>query len=320
MGQVHGATTLDGRDVVVKIQFPGIDKAIESDLRNVALLARSLSFAGNLLDGRGYAEEIAATLRRELDYKEEIRQLEQFRTAAAPWPELVIPQPLPELSTTRVLVLERLRGPTMLQVAQDPETPADVRLRVSSQLVTATWGPFLRARLVHADPHPGNYIVLPDGRLGVLDFGATKVLSVPFTLAYWQILDACMHGEPMDLTAILSSAGFEIQGEPERLARYLQDLARIIERPLRDVDYDWAACRITPDVRDLTQRNALTALRCRAPDESLSFYRAAAGVAGDLRMLRSRGDFQSVMAQLMATARAHLEPELVSATHRRLPV
>jgi len=318
MGQVHAATTHDGRDVVVKVQFPGIDQAIEADLRNVAMIARTLSFAGNMLDGRGYSEELAATLRRELDYREEVRQADAFREAVAPWPELVIPHALLDLSSQRVLTLERLRGPTLLEVTQDPDLTAERRLHIARQLMTATWGPFLRARLVHADPHPGNYIVLPDGRLGVLDFGATKLLSVAFTSAYWTILDACFADRRVDLLAVLESAGFQIQGDTAKsggakIGMWLEELAGIVERPLRCDDYDWGACRMTPDIIALKQKHLLAMLRFRAPEESLMFYRAAAGVAGDLRMLKPRGDFRSSMQLLRQQAWATLTPELAVA-------
>ncbi len=313
MGQVHAATTHEGRDVVVKIQFPGIDQAIEADLRNVAMIARTLAFGGNMLDGRGYTEELAATLRRELDYREEVRQADAFREAVAPWPELVIPHAVTELSSQRVLTLERLRGPTLLEVTQDPRVPAEQRVHIARQLMTATWGPFLRARLVHADPHPGNYIVLPDGRLGVLDFGATKLLSVAFTKAYWTILDACFEDRQVDLLAVLESAGFQIQGDRGKIGVWLDELGGIVERPLRCEDYDWGTCRMTPDIIALKQKHLLAMLRFRAPEESLMFYRAAAGVAGDLRMLKPRGDFRTSMLALRDQARATLTPELAAA-------
>lgn len=313
MGQVHAATTLDGRDVVVKVQFPGIDKAIEADLRNVAMIAKTLSIAGDLLDGRTYTDELAQTLRRELDYRQEVEQADAFREAVTPWPELVIPRAILELSSERVLTLERLHGPTLLDFTQDPDAPPERRLQVAQQLMTATWGPFLRARLVHADPHPGNYIVLPEGRLGVLDFGATKRLSVPFTTAYWAILDACFEGRRADLLALLESAGFHIQGDRHKIGAWLHELGDIVERPLRADDYDWGACRMTPDIIALKQKHLLAMLRFRAPEESLMFYRAAAGVAGDLRMLKARGDFRSSMQQLRDTARATLTPELALA-------
>ena len=305
MGQVHAATTLDGRDVVVKVQFPGVDKAIEADLRNAGALAKALSIAGGVLDGRKYYDEIAAVLRRELDYRQEAEQLRIYRAALRPWPDLVVPDIIESLSATRVLTLERLHGPTMLQFAHDPSAPPEDRFRVGTQLVTAAWGPFLSQGVIHADPHPGNYIVLPQGRLGVLDFGATKQLSVPFTLSYWRLLDDAFHDRPSDLANLLESAGFEMIGERARMDAYLQGVAAIVQRPFTSDFYDWSRCRIALDVRSHVARDALVSLRCRAPEEGLMFYRSAVGGAGVLKMLGAAGNFRQVLQGIAATARTH---------------
>jgi predicted unusual protein kinase regulating ubiquinone biosynthesis (AarF/ABC1/UbiB family) len=312
LGQVHAATTRDGRDVVVKVQFPGVDEAMESDLRNLTMAAKALAIGGDLLDGREYADEIAATLRREIDYREEVRQLEAFREAVAPWPELVLPEPLTALSGRRVLTMTRLRGPTLLQVAQHDDTPAAQRLQVSVLLIQAIWGPFLRSGLVHADPHPGNYIVLDDGRLGILDFGATRALSPGFVAAYWRILDASLRDGRADIPLELEAAGFEFGGERDKVAVWLAALCDIIERPLRQASYDWGQCTMVRDVVALRHNHLMSMLRCKAPVESLMFYRAVAGAAGDLRMLKGAGNFREVMVELAATARQTMTPAIAA--------
>lgn len=313
MGQVHAATTRDGRDVVVKVQFPGVDRAIEADLRNAGMMARALSVAGGVFESRSYYQELAEVLRRELDYRQEIAQGEAYRQALRPWPDLVVPEFVAELSSARVLTMQRLRGPTMLQAAQDPAVDAAARLRIGRQLVAATWGPFLSQRVIHADPHPGNYIVLADGRLGVLDFGATKVLSPRFTLAYWHLLGEAFANAPADIYGILQQAGFELLGGRGEVEPWLRDLTAIVQRPFTADHYDWGACRISSDVVALNKRHVLTALKVRAPEESLMFYRSAAGAAGDLRLLRSAGNYREILQQVAEVARQHLAPEVHAA-------
>lgn len=310
LGQVHRATLPGGRAVVVKVQFPGVDKAIDSDLRNAGVMARAMSMAGGVFDNQHYYEELAAVLRRELDYRQEIDQAEIYREAMAPWPDLAVPEYFADRSTGRVLTLELFDGPTMLQVAQDPDSSADLRFRVGAQLVAATWGPFLRHRVIHADPHPGNYVVLPDGRLGVLDFGATKSLSLPFVHAYWRLLDASFSRRTPPLYDILAEAGFEMQGDRERAEAWLRDLTAVVERPFAGDHYDWGACRIVADVVGMKTKYGLTPLRVRAPEESLMFYRSAAGAAGDLRLLASAGNFRKVLMDVAERARQHLAPDL----------
>ncbi len=173
MGQVHAATLRDGRDVVVKIQYPGVKRSIEADLRNVGLFARGLALAGDLFDGRSYLEEIAATLRCELDYEEEARQLEEYRAVAAPWAgRLAVPEVIRTHTSKRVLALERLRGPTLFEFAHDEGRSAAERFEVAARLVEAIWGPFLR-------------------------------LSAPFTRAYWALVEAALAGERADILALL---------------------------------------------------------------------------------------------------------------------
>ncbi len=313
MGQVHAATLADGREVVLKVQFPGVDKAIESDMRNAAVMARGLSLAGGVFDGREYFEEIAATLRRELDYREEARQLEAYGEAMKPWPELTVPQVHHELCTGKVLCLERLHGPTLLEFAEDASRGAEARLRIASQLVAAIWGPFLTHGLIHADPHPGNYIVMGDGRLGVLDFGATKQLSLPFTLAYWQFVTSALRLEEQDVYDTLKPVGFSFGDDIERTRVWVNGLRDIIERPVRHESYDWGACRLAIDCRSHYLAEAGTAIRVRGPAESLMFYRAAAGAGGDFRMLRAKGNFRQVLYDLLKTAWEATTDELKSA-------
>ncbi len=313
MGQVHAATTRDGRDVVVKIQFPGVDRAIEADLRNAGMMAKALSVAGGVFESRHYYEELAAVLRRELDYRQEVLQGEIYREALRPWPDLVVPQFVTELSALRVLTMERLHGPTMLQAAQDPSVDAAARLRIGSQLVAATWGPFLSQRVIHADPHPGNYIVLADGRLGVLDFGATKALSTRFTMAYWHLLGEAFADQRADIYSILEQAGFEMMAGRDTAEPWLNALTDIVQRPFAGEYYDWGQCRISSDVVALKNRHLLTILKVRAPEEGLMFYRSAAGAAGDLRLLKSAGNYRQVLRDVATTARGNLAPEVAEA-------
>ena len=312
MGQVHAATTHDGQDVVVKLQYPGVDKAIEADLRNAGALARTLSIAGGVLESRHYYNELATMLRRELDYLQEIEQAEIYRDALTPWPDLVVPRFVRALCTPRLLTMERLRGPTMLQAATDAETPPDVRFRIGAQLVAATWGPFLRQGVIHADPHPGNYIVLANGKLGVLDFGATKQLSVGFAHAYWHLLDCAFSRRQPDVFHALRGAGFDMQLDKAAADVWLLPLTAIVERPFEREHYDWGACRISADVQALTQKHPLLVLKVRAPEESLMFYRAAAGAAGDLRLLRAAGNFRQVLTATAATAHDHAVPAMLA--------
>ena len=115
LGQVHAARLHDGREVVVKVQYPGIEKALENDLSNAAVLVRGFALTGRALDGRVYYDELRASLLRELDYVQEAAQADAYRAAASRYPELVVPEVVKERSAMRVLCLTHLHGQPLLE-------------------------------------------------------------------------------------------------------------------------------------------------------------------------------------------------------------
>ena len=299
LGQVHGARLADGRDVVVKVQYPGVDKALESDLANAQVLVKGFALTGETLDGRPYYDELKASLLQELDYREEARQSRDYALAARHYPELVVPQAIDELSGRRVLCLTRLRGPTLLD-AIESQAGEEERFRIARLLVFAIWGPFFTDRLIHVDPHPGNFLVLPDGRLGVLDFGATKRLSEPFAAVYRGFLHALANGSPRpEVGPSLERAGFRFLGDDKEEAYDFCDrLADIVEKPSLTDDYDFGSDAIVVAARKLFQGAPRLALSIKPPAEALLFYRAAAGLAQDLRLLKARGRFRPLLREI----------------------
>ena len=305
LGQVHGARLQDGRDVVLKVQYPGVERALESDLANVAVLVRGLSLTGEALDGRPYYDEVRASLLRELDYVQEAAQCRAYASAARGYPELAVPEVIAERSSRRVLCLTRLRGPHLLE-AMESLPAEEERYRIGRLLVFAIWGPFYAARRIHGDPHPGNFLVLPDGRLGVLDFGATKLLSEPFAATYRSFLEANAHGKrAIQVGPALERAGFRFRGDDiDEAYEFCQELADIVERPIETDDpYDFGADPMVRDVRRLVQQHPRMALTIKPPSEAILFYRAATGLAQDLRLLKVRGRFRPILADIVARGR-----------------
>src|SRR5437016_561394 len=162
LGQVHAARMHDGREVVVKVQYPGVEKALENDLANAGVLVRGIALTGDALDGRAYYDELRASLLRELDYREEALQADAYRRAAERYPELCVPEVVPERSSRRVLTLSRLRGQMLIDFIE-AKAPEAERFRVARLMVLAIWGPFYATGLIPADRPPGNFLVLPDG-------------------------------------------------------------------------------------------------------------------------------------------------------------
>jgi predicted unusual protein kinase regulating ubiquinone biosynthesis (AarF/ABC1/UbiB family) len=300
LGQVHGAVLRDGRDVVVKVQDPGVDKALESDLANAAVLVRGLSITAKSLDGRQYYDELRGSLLKELDYLQEAEQCRVYGAAAIRYPELAVPEPIAERTSGKVLTLTRIRGPTLLEaIESDPGT--EERYRIGRLLTFAIWGPFFAARRIHADPHPGNFVVMQDKRLGVLDFGATKLLSEKFAATYRGFLVANANGRPRpEVGPALGRAGFSFLAEDiEDAYEFCDKLADIVERPiLIDEPYDFGSDPMVQDVRRLLQSNPRMALAIRPPVEAVLFYRSASGLAQDLRLLKAKGRFRPILREI----------------------
>ncbi|MFN2548734.1 MAG: ABC1 kinase family protein [Myxococcales bacterium] len=300
LGQAHAATLADGREVVVKVQYPGVDKALENDLKNANALVQGFALTGTkTLDGRPYYEELRKSLMRELDYEEEAAQLERYREAAVRYPELVIPEAIGDRSRRKVLTLTRLRGPQLLEFI-DARHSEDERFRVARLLLFAIWGPFYFARLVHADPHPGNFLVMADGRLGVLDFGATKLLSEQFAAVYRMFLEENAAGRAHpDVGPMLKKAGFRfLMDDEEEGFEFCQKMADIVQRPILQETFDFGSDALITDVRRVFRGEPGLAIRIKPPAEALLFYRSAVGLAQDLRLLKARGPFRAVLAEV----------------------
>src|ERR1700682_1136031 len=284
LGQVHAARLHGGREVVVKVQYPGVDKALQSDLANAAVLVRGIALTGKALDGRPYYDEMRAALLRELDSRQEAVQAGAYARAAERYPELVVPRVVSERSAAKVLCLERLRGPSLLDVIESRASEVE-RFRVARLLLFAIWGPFYATRLIHADPHPGNFLILENGQLGVLDFGATKLLSAPFASVYRAFLEENANGRAHpDVGPMLKRAGFRFLGDDEEEAFvFCQKLADIVQRPIVEESFDFGSDFLVQDIRREFRSQPRLALSIKPPPEALLFYRSAGGLAQGLR-------------------------------------
>src|ERR1700682_520750 len=129
LGQVHAARLAGGREVVVKVQYPGVEKALENDLANASALVRGFALTGQALDGRPYYDELRSSLLRELDYEQEAAQADTYRVAAQRYPELVVPEVVKDRSARRVLCLDRLHGKLLVDFMES-NAPESERFRV----------------------------------------------------------------------------------------------------------------------------------------------------------------------------------------------
>jgi predicted unusual protein kinase regulating ubiquinone biosynthesis (AarF/ABC1/UbiB family) len=171
IGQVHRAITVDGDDVVVKVQYPGVAEAVETDLRNAMLLLPLVKRLAPGLDAKALAAELRERISEELDYELEGQNQRRIERLMRGHPFLRVPRVHTDLSTRRVLVSEYIEGERFETVRRADEALRD---RYGEIVFRFYFGLLYRDWIALGDPHPGNYLLCPDGRVGFLDFGLLR--------------------------------------------------------------------------------------------------------------------------------------------------
>jgi predicted unusual protein kinase regulating ubiquinone biosynthesis (AarF/ABC1/UbiB family) len=175
IGQVHRARLQDGREVAVKVQHPGIEHAIDSDLANAAMLERLASLFGPAaFDSRRLYSELSGRIREELDYQLEAERQIQFARLHAADSAICVPEVITSHSASRVLTSELVRGQSLEWAATQPEA-------VRASYASVMWRYVMRGNLIgglfNADPHPGNYLFRDDGSIAFLDYGCVQPIG-----------------------------------------------------------------------------------------------------------------------------------------------
>ena len=213
IGQVHRATTLDGDDVAVKVQYPGVADAVETDLRNAMLLLPLVKRLAPSLDGKALASELRERIVEELDYELEAQNQRRIERLFRGHPFIVVPAVNTGLSTRRVLVSEFIDGERFEAVRRLDEPQRD---RYGEIVFRFYFGLLYRNRIALGDPHPGNYLLRPDGRVGFLDYGLLRDVSAARLDAERGVAHAVRAGDAGALKsalvagAYLSSEGAEL--------------------------------------------------------------------------------------------------------------
>ncbi|HZU74484.1 MAG TPA: AarF/ABC1/UbiB kinase family protein [Acidimicrobiales bacterium] len=207
IGQVHRAVMPDGRVVAVKVQYPGVDKAIRSDLDNAELLyGLFASFALKNLDVKALVDELRKRMADELDYRLEASCQAAFAQRYRGHPFIRIPDVVPERSAARVLTSEWVDGQRWDEFL--PAADEDRRQRAAEVLFRFAQGSVHRHRVFNGDPHPGNYRFHPDGSVTFLDFGLVKRWDQGEFEQLTPILDAILAGDPKLTVEQAIRAGF----------------------------------------------------------------------------------------------------------------
>lgn len=231
LGQVHRATLKDGTAVAVKVQYPGAEASVDGDLKNLklgaAMVKRLLADTVNndRLDFTPVAEEIAEHLAQETDYCREAYNAQLLGKLFEGQDWVVIPRVHTRYSGLRTITYDYLDGVDLGTALKNPDRA--YREAVVTKLSDAYWFQMLRGGVLHADPHPGNYRVLPDGRLGILDFGCVKIFDDAFLKGFTAMVKARMSGDEeglkdamVALELVTDRGDAQQMADMERIASY----------------------------------------------------------------------------------------------------
>ena len=205
IGQVHRATTIEGDEVVVKIQYPGVAEAVETDLRNAMMLLPLVKRLAPGLDAKAMATEMRERIGEELDYELEAQNQRRIERLMRGHPFISVPHAYTDLSTRRVLVSEYIEGERFEAVRRADETQRD---RYGEIVFRFFFGLLYRDRIAHGDPHPGNYLLRPDGRVCFLDFGLVRDVDAGRLAAERSIALSVRDQDAAGLKAALVAGGY----------------------------------------------------------------------------------------------------------------
>jgi predicted unusual protein kinase regulating ubiquinone biosynthesis (AarF/ABC1/UbiB family) len=205
IGQVHRAVLPDGRPVAVKIQYPGVAEAIAADMQNAGMIMRMAKALAPGLDASAAAAELKERVMEELDYELEAQKQRSFARGYRGHPFIQVPDVITRLSTERVLVTEWVDGIGFEEVRALPQAERD---RFGEIVFRFCFGSIFHLQHFNADAHPGNYILMPDGRVAFLDFGMTKHLDRDQIELEITALEAIIDDDPEQLRVALHDLGF----------------------------------------------------------------------------------------------------------------
>jgi predicted unusual protein kinase regulating ubiquinone biosynthesis (AarF/ABC1/UbiB family) len=222
IGQVYRATLHDGRDVAVKVQYPGVAEAVETDLRNAGMLMPIVKRLAPGLDAKAVLGELRERIGEELDYEVEAQNHRQVARAYRGHPFILVPEVVTALSTRRVLVSEFVAGRGFTEVKALPEPERD---RFAEICFRFFYGLLGRERVAAGDPHPGNYLLADDGRVCFLDFGLVRRIDPVYLDGERALARAVIAGDADEVHRWLAELGYLPEPETFQPERVLEQLA-----------------------------------------------------------------------------------------------
>jgi len=297
IGQVHRGTLKDGREVAVKLQYPGAAEALRADLRQLGRFARTFGTLVPGLDMKPLVTELQERIGEELDYDREAQAQQQYADAFKGHPEFVVPRVIKH--SPSVIVSEWIEGRPLSSFITDgtKQERDEIGLKYVRFMFS---GPRL-AGLLHSDPHPGNFRVMPDGRLGVVDFGLCARLPDGLPPAIGRLLTISLQGDGIAVRDGLRAEGFikpRMEIDPEQLMDYLAPFAEPARAEMFQFSRAWMRAQANR-TGDFRSPHASLALKLNLPPSYLLIHRVWIGGIAVLSQLEAEAPFSSVLDEFL---------------------
>jgi len=297
IGQVHEAVLKDGRRLAIKVQYPGVRRSIDSDVDNVAALLRVLPLLPSEATLNELFVEAKRQLHEEADYRREAAHIRQFRQLLAGDWDMLLPEVLDELSTSDILVMTFVPG-----VAVESLTESDqaLRDRVATRLVELLLREFLEFGVVQTDPNFANFRYdYETGRIGLVDFGATRVYPQARMAQVRALMQAACDGDARGIEQAAFDAGYLTDSDPISRRRAVTELFLLVGEPARkSAPYDFGQTDLTTRLRHSSYALGFNQGHWRPPPPDLIFlHRKLAGCFLLCARLKARVNVAGLMAR-----------------------
>ena len=299
IGQVHRAVTRDGRDVAVKVQYPGVDDAIRADVATAGTLFRGMSLMYPGLDPGPVVAELQDRLLEELDYLHEADNQRRFAEWYAGHPFIRVPAVVESLTTSRVLTTELAGGARFDDAVRWPQ---DVRDAAGEAIFRFVFRSIYRLHAFNGDPHPGNYLFHRDGSVTFLDFGLVKYFTDAETDVFGSMIRAIViERDPAAFRAAVERAGLLPPGQPfsdEDVAGYFSAFYELVREPeVKRVDGAYAS-ELVRRTFDASGPHGPIMKAANVPSAFVIIQRINLGLVAVLAQLGARANWRLIAEEL----------------------
>lgn len=292
IGQVHRAVWHDGREVAVKVQYPGADEALRSDLRQLMRFSRLFQALAPGTEVKPLLAELSARMNEELDYRGEADFQRAFAAGFDCDAQFIVPKVV--ASSPKVVVTEWVTGTPLAKIIASEDQP--LRNEAGRLLIEFHYSSPARVKLMHSDPHPGNFMLTDDGRMCVIDFGAVARLPHGIPRGLGEITRLALEGRPDELMTVLREHRFIMPGATVRAEDVLAYLGPFTE-PLGQDSFRFSRRWLQKQaarVGDIGGKDFRTARALNLPAEYLLIHRTTAGNTGILCQLDAEIEVRAI--------------------------